>query len=79
MNILKYDTKYTIHIDQSGLTNALIEIINTIEEKNITIVSNDKFVYVYAKDGTDDKYLLYRETIEFILNINHIDYKAYDM
>ena len=77
MNILMYDTKYTMYIDQNGLAKALIELINTIDDKNITIVSNDKYVYVYAKDGTNDKPLYYREMIEFLLNINNIDYKVY--
>jgi hypothetical protein len=75
MNILKYDTKYTMHIDQSGLANAIISIINSIEEKNITIVSNDEHLCIYAKDGTNDKLLYYKEMIEFHLNINCIDYE----
>lgn len=75
MNILRYSTKYTMRVRQDGLANALIELTNNIDEKNITIVSDDEFVYVYAKDGTIDKPLLYRETIEFILNINLIDYE----
>lgn len=75
MNMLKYDTLYVIRINQDGLTKALIEIANTISEEVITIVSNDDFIYIYAKDGTNDKPLLYREMIEFILNINIIDYE----
>lgn len=75
MNILLYDTKYIIKVKQDGLATALIGITNAIDEKNITIVSNDEYVYVYAKDGTYDKPLYYKEMIEFHLNINYIDYE----
>lgn len=75
MNILKYDSEYIMDINQDGLTKALIDIINAIEEKNITIVSNDVHLCIYAKDGTDIKPLYYKEIIEFHLNINCIDYE----
>ena len=75
MNVLRYDTLYTMAIEQFGLVPALIEIMMAIDEKDISIVGNDDFIYIYAKDGTNNNPLYNKEMIEFHLNTNCIDYE----
>ena len=75
MSVLRYDTLYTMAIEQFGLVPALIEIMMAIDEKDISILGNDDFIYIYAKDGTINNPLYNKAMIEFHLNTNCIDYE----